>query len=86
MIKFGELPGGFSAPREDAMTEWHDCVSRMQRRMWGRSFGPVAPKRKRPKRVAKKIAARGGMLRARGVVQSLYRASSAMRFWWESHA
>jgi hypothetical protein len=36
-------------------------------------LGPRAPVRKRPRRLAKKIAKRGCMLRSRGFVQSFFR-------------
>lgn len=46
--------------------------------IFGLLAGPRAPKRKRPRRVAKKVARRGGMLRARGLVQSMATAWPAM--------
>jgi hypothetical protein len=50
------------------------------------NFGPRAPKRKRPKRLAKKLALRGGMLRCRGPVQSLAQAWPEMRRWFMPRA
>jgi hypothetical protein len=42
-------------------------------------FGTRAPQRRRRKRLAKKLAARGGMLRCRGVIQSWLYAWPEMR-------
>lgn len=44
-------------------------------------FGTRAPQRHRRKRLAKKIAARGGMLRCRGVIQSWLGAWPKMRWY-----
>ena len=49
-------------------------VSVARRLGFCKAIGPRAPKRKRRKRLAKKLRKRGGMLRARGLVQSYWAA------------
>ena len=53
---------------------------RTLRNLYG-ALGPRAPKRKRRKRLAKKIAQRGGMLKTCGVVQSYFDAWPAVRMY-----
>lgn len=53
---------------------WEQTVRKQQRDALRKSFGPKAPLRRRPKRVAKKLAKRGGMLRCNGLMQSFYAA------------
>lgn len=46
------------------------------------SLGPRAPRRVRRKRLAKKLAKRGNMLRARGLLQTYSRTWPAMTWWF----
>lgn len=56
-ILLGEVPGGLPVRGEADI--WHRWVLRYQRR-WRSMYGPSAPKRKRPRRIQRKIDARGG--------------------------
>lgn len=57
----------------------HDSHEQLMRRLARKdAFGPLAPRRHRPKRVAKKLAQRGGMLRCKGLIQNMHRAWPAM--------
>lgn len=74
-ILLGESPSGLTC-FDDVGNTWRRVVQREQRKL----YGTRAPQRRRRKRLAKKIAARGGMLHYRGLVQSFYRAWPALRW------
>lgn len=74
---FHTAPGLRMSVHDEAFA-WHHHVDRQQRRWRRELIGPKAPERKRPKRVAKKIAQRGGMLRCDGLIQRMYAAWPVM--------